>query len=1358
MRRLAVLVCLALAAPLVSAATFELPSDAQLFARADVVVVATVTGAESRRGQDRAIFTDSRLRVEQALKGSVPAEIVVSEAGGFVNGRGMAVAGAATYEPATRVLAFLRDRGDGTYFTAFMSLGKYRFAGELLVRDAQGIETMSGESRDARDAQAFLAAIRSGNFERAKKVSADAIREPKVATNLEPAQNYVFQGGSPVLPIRWRTCHTGCALEYDVNDTQPGPANTPLAIDNAMNAWDGASPSIAMDAVGIAPDKSWSDQPDNRNRIILNYNPSSGVPGFCDAAIGCAIVYFGIAGDPVPFKGVNWWSIEEAHLLVFNTARDTLALQTILGHELGHTLSFIDTSANALMNGNVNTSRGAALGQWDFDALTMVYGSGVATCTNVSGVNVTGGGTVPSGSTATLSVTASGQTPFTYQWYEGASPSTANPIAGATSSTYTTPPITTTKQYWVKVSNSCPSSAASATVTVTPQVCDEPVITTEPASQTVTPNTSVTLSAAGNGTTPITWQWYRATTVGDTSQPVGTNSPSFTTGPLTTTTSYWVRMSNACGSDNSVLATITVSATCVQPAFTGQPSTVSVALNQATTLAVSVNGTAPISYQWYRGSASDTSQPIAGANAASYNTGNFTAPGTYRFWVRATNCNGTKTADSQTITVNVACGTIQVPEIAVPAVSHFTIPYVVSWTGDLTNAPTFEVQEASDAAFTQNVKTFTVTNALQRQIAAHNEVQGETRFYYRVRAISVCNSQPTAWSETASTVIVPPLPQNSTSFAISLPLGTTTSLTQDLLVPGFGDTATNGDTFNISTDTPWLTVFPASGALSAGGTTVQLTIAPAGLEVGTTTATITIVRTRGSSAKTGTNSSHQSTSFTPFSVTMVTPVSPDPRDSNPPPGTMIIPAVAHAQGIGSPFQSDVRLVNVSFEDIDYEITYTPSQTDGTQRGKKTRVTVSAGDTVAFDDIVKSWYGAGVLDESGLGTIEIRPLNASSPTSSFASSRTYALDAGGTLGQFIPALRLNQFVRDVSQDSLGRISLQQIANSASYRTNLGFVEGSGVPVTFRASLLNGDGTVLQTITRSLPAFGHLQANLTSFFGNVPLADGRVEVEVTSSSGLVSAYASVVNNRTNDPLMVFPVQPARTTAGRYVLAGMAEFEAPDGRNFHSDMRVYNAGTSPVTVTLWYYDRGSSTASQAPRQVTLAPGQVKSYDNVLPELWPGLVGGGSIIATAPPDSSLVLTAQTYSRQPDGGTKGQFIPGVTFRDAAGLGERALEVLQLEQSAQYRSNVGVVEVTGQPATIEIAMFEPDTKTSAVVQWGLKANEYLQFDRILQSFGNLGTVYNGRVSIRVVEGAGRVYAYGSTVDNRTEDPTYVPAQ
>jgi subtilisin-like proprotein convertase family protein len=76
------------------------------------------------------------------------------------------------------------------------------------------------------------------------------------------------------------------------------------------------------------------------------------------------------------------------------------------------------------------------------------------------------GQTISAGQTATLSVQAGGTTPLTYQWYIGTSGTTTNPIPGATGSTYTTPALTSTTSYWVKVTNGF-GDAASTTATVT---------------------------------------------------------------------------------------------------------------------------------------------------------------------------------------------------------------------------------------------------------------------------------------------------------------------------------------------------------------------------------------------------------------------------------------------------------------------------------------------------------------------------------------------------------------------------------------------------------------------------------------------------------------------------------------------------------------------------------------------------------------------------------------------------------------------------------------------------------------------------------------------------------------------------
>jgi len=92
--------------------------------------------------------------------------------------------------------------------------------------------------------------------------------------------------------------------------------------------------------------------------------------------------------------------------------------------------------------------------------------------------------------------------------------------------------------------------------------CTQPSIAEHPQSQTILSGYTATLTVTAGGTAPLAYQWYQGDS-GNTSTPVGTNSASFTTPALTATTSYWVRVTNACGSQNSATATVTVETGCV---------------------------------------------------------------------------------------------------------------------------------------------------------------------------------------------------------------------------------------------------------------------------------------------------------------------------------------------------------------------------------------------------------------------------------------------------------------------------------------------------------------------------------------------------------------------------------------------------------------------------------------------------------------------------------------------------------------------------------------------------------------------------------------------------------------------------
>jgi hypothetical protein len=84
-----------------------------------------------------------------------------------------------------------------------------------------------------------------------------------------------------------------------------------------------------------------------------------------------------------------------------------------------------------------------------------------------------------------------------------------------------------------------------------------PTITAQPPGATISKGQTANLSVTATGTSPLSYQWYQGSS-GDTSTPVGTNSSSYSSPPLNSSTNYWVQVSNSAGSAGSNTATITV--------------------------------------------------------------------------------------------------------------------------------------------------------------------------------------------------------------------------------------------------------------------------------------------------------------------------------------------------------------------------------------------------------------------------------------------------------------------------------------------------------------------------------------------------------------------------------------------------------------------------------------------------------------------------------------------------------------------------------------------------------------------------------------------------------------------------------
>jgi hypothetical protein len=729
-------------------------------------------------------------------------------------------------------------------------------------------------------------------------------------------------------------------------------------------------------------------------------------------------------------------------------------------------------------------------------------------------------------------------------------------------------------------------------------------------------------------------------------------------------------------------------------------------------------------------------------------------PGTIHWFVEALfdNCPSTYSARGRfrVLAAPPPCGPPSRPNLSLAGQLLSGTSYTVRWSA-VVNSNLYELQESATADFSA-----ATTQVISGHSAAFShEVTKATPFFYRVRAVSACSDDRGPYSEVAAIFIVPPQP-TSRQQHVTAEAGSELAVVQTLFLPGSASPAT----FTAKTNKPWLSVVPPSGTVPPEGIALKVVADPTALILGTNTATVTVTY-GGGSAKDAVPNDAPPTTTVPVSVSIVTPVTPGGKNT-PGPDSLIIPAVAHAPGANdSLFQSDVRVTNLSAQAAKYQLNFTPTGTDGTQSGSTTSIQIDPGATMALDDILANFFGTGSAAVSG--SLEIRPLGSGGSASftspvggvqvtTLASSKTYNVTPNGTFGQYIPAIPFSQFIGKATSGPKALLSLQQIAQSTAYRTNFGLVEASGQPASVTLSVFDNSGVKVGEIFQTLQAGEHRQLNSILAANGITLTDGRIEVEVTSSTGKVTAYASAVDNFTNDPLLVSPVLKSSTSSSRYVLPGVADLNNGVA-SWRTDMRIFNSSTAPVTVTLLYVPQGNPTATQTATR-TLAAGQVLAIDNTLQTLFGLTNSGGSMVVTTAIASNLVVTGRTYN-QTSNGTYGQFIPGVTPSESVGNGDRALQVLQLEHSSRYRTNIGVAETSGNGATVEVSLILPDTLTTPKTTMTLAANEFRQFS--LADFG-LGDIYNARVTVKVTGGSGKVTAYGSVIDQITQDPTYVPAQ
>lgn len=227
-----------------------------------------------------------------------------------------------------------------------------------------------------------------------------------------------------------------------------------------------------------------------------------------------------------------------------------------------------------------------------------------------------------------------------------------------------------------------------------------------------------------------------------------------------------------------------------------------------------------------------------------------------------------------------------------------------------------------------------------------------------------------------------------------------------------------------------------------------------------------------------------------------------------------VPAAAHTDGVGgAAWRTDLELMATG--EAAARVTVDLLEKDHDNRWPaSTSVTIAAGSCLRIDDIVGAAFG---LETSGGLRLTIEGGSA------IATSRTYSEDTegtSGTHGQLVPAFTTAEAIAYGE-----RWALIQLSRSADprtgYRTNIGFLNLIASPVVAEVELCTAAGGVLGTVTVDLQPLEYEQVgDIFARAGAGEVADGFAVVRTTTPGSRLLAYASVIDNLSEDAIFVPP----------------------------------------------------------------------------------------------------------------------------------------------------------------------------------------------------------------------------------------------
>lgn len=367
----------------------------------------------------------------------------------------------------------------------------------------------------------------------------------------------------------------------------------------------------------------------------------------------------------------------------------------------------------------------------------------------------------------------------------------------------------------------------------------------------------------------------------------------------------------------------------------------------------------------------------------------------------------------------------------------------------------------------------------------------------------------------------------------------------------------------------------------------------------------------------------------------------------------------------------------------------------------------------------------------------------------AAARTYNDTPGGTLGQMIPPFPMTG--PESTESELRLIQLSHSADRASgFRTNLGLFAGNQTVELWRS-----DHLLLATTTQTLGDWiFYADALRQPDVGNIP--DAYYIIRSLQPGTRLHAYASVIDNRTGDPMLVTPATPIPPGEVAWV-PGTGHTVGLNGSVWRTDLELHNPGSSGASCRVELFPWNTATTTPAVVEIAVPAGQSVRVTDIVGERFHR--EGGASLRLRPTGGALMANARSYSAGP-AGSVGQLLPALLLNQAITPGSPR-RLIMLRQSASrssgYRSNVGLVSTTSIPTTVEVVLRDAAGRVLGTVVQPLRPFESLQLTEVLRRVTS-AAVEDASAEIRTATPGSAVLAYGCLIDNRTNDPLLIAAQ